>query len=106
MIERFESLSTFGQSTQKFQGSLRRAALLFVLLLVASLPAFGQLTTADILGTVTDASGAVVPNAQVTVTNQGTQEKRTTTSNASGDYLFSLLPPGHYSVQVTEKGFK
>jgi Carboxypeptidase regulatory-like domain/TonB dependent receptor len=106
MIERLETLSTFGQSTQKFQGSLRRAALLFVLLLVASLPALGQLTTADILGTVTDASGAVIPNAQVTITNQGTQEKRTTTSNASGDYLFSLLPPGHYSVQVKEEGFK
>ena len=46
------------------------------------------------------------PRAQVTVTNLGTQEKRTTTSNDSGDYLFSLLPPGHYSVLVKASGFK
>jgi Carboxypeptidase regulatory-like domain len=88
------------------QKGLRKAAMLFALLLVASLTAFGQLTTADILGTITDASGAVIPNAQVTLTNLGTQEKRTITSNSSGDYTFTLLPVGHYSVAVKAKGFK
>jgi hypothetical protein len=80
--------------------------MLFAPLLVASSLAFGQLTTADILGTVTDASGAVIPNAQVTLTNLGTQEKRTVTSNDAGDYTFTLLPVGHYSISVKSKGFK
>src|ERR1700732_3188574 len=62
--------------------------------------ALGQLTTADILGTVTDSTGAVVPNANVTLTNLGTNEKRTAQTNSSGDYSFTLLPVGHYSVTV------
>jgi hypothetical protein len=106
MIERFEKHSTFGQSTNKFQEVFRRATQLCGLLLIASLPAFGQLTTADILGTVTDGTGAVISDAQVTLINLGTQEKRTATSNASGDYTFTLLQPGHYSVLVKAAGFK
>lgn len=65
-----------------------------------------QLTTADILGTVTDASGAVVPNADITLTNLGTNEKRSSKSNNSGDYSFTLLPVGHYSIDVKAPGFQ
>src|SRR6202789_451796 len=65
----------------------------------------GQLTTADILGTVTDSTGAVVPNANVTLTNLGTNEKRTTLSNSSGGYSFALLPVGHYSITVKTTSF-
>ena len=54
--------------------------------LLFTIPVVGQLTTADILGTVTDSTGAVVPNATVTINNLGTNEKRTTQSNSSGDY--------------------
>jgi hypothetical protein len=68
--------------------------------------AFSQLTTADIVGTVTDATGAVVPNADITLTNLGTNEKRTTQSNGSGDYNFTLLPVGHYSLTVKAGGFQ
>jgi Carboxypeptidase regulatory-like domain len=106
MIERHDALKPFSQSTNKFQEVLRKVAMLCMLLLAVSLPALGQLTTADILGTVTDASGAVIPNAQVTLTDLGTQEKRTVTSNSSGDYTFTLLPVGHYSIAVKAKGFK
>ena len=49
-----------------------------------SVPATAQQTMGDILGTVTDTSGAAVPGAQVTVTNTGTQIERTTTAGASG----------------------
>jgi hypothetical protein len=77
-----------------------------VLLLLASRAAVGQLTTADILGTVTDTSGAVIPNAHVNLTDLDTQEKRSTVSNVSGDYSFTLLRPGHYSVTVQTSGFK
>jgi hypothetical protein len=78
-------------------------ALFFFLLTSA---AIAQLTTADIVGTSTDATGAVVPNASVTLTNLGTNEVRTTQTNGTGDYTFTLLQPGHYSVEVRAKGFK
>jgi len=74
--------------------------------LLFTIPVLGQLTTADILGTVTDSTGAVVPNATVTLNNLGTNEKRTTQSNNSGDYNFTLLPVGHYSITVKAPGFE
>jgi hypothetical protein len=67
--------------------------------------ALGQLNTADILGTVTDSTAAVIPNADVTLTNLGTNEKRRALSNSSGDYSFTLLPVGHYSIAVKATGF-
>jgi hypothetical protein len=88
-----------------FQGLRRPLAFLALLALVTS-AAFGQLTTADILGTITDATGGVVPNASVTLTNLGTNEKRSAQSNGSGDYTFALLPVGHYSIAVKAKGFE
>ncbi len=59
----------------------------------------------DIAGTVTDASGAVVPGANITVMNKGTGEVKRAVSNASGGYRVSLLPPGTYHVTVVETGF-
>jgi hypothetical protein len=76
------------------------------LLLLFSSAAFAQLTTADILGTVTDATSAVVPGANITLTNLGTNETRTGQSNSSGDYSFTLLPAGHYSITVKAGGFQ
>jgi hypothetical protein len=76
------------------------------LLLPAAPFATAQTTTADITGTVTDTSGAAIPNATVTITNLGTQEKQTAQSSGAGDYTFTQLGPGNYSIQVTEKGFK
>lgn len=65
-----------------------------------------QLSTADILGTVTDATGAVIPNATVTVTNKGTNATRTVTTDGSGNYDAALLPVGVYTVKVDLAGFK
>ena len=65
-----------------------------------------QVTTADIVGSVTDPSGAIVANATVTAKNQGTAVTRTTTTGSSGDYTFTLLPLGAYTVSVEAKGFK
>ena len=79
-------------------------ALICALLLAT--PAAAQLTTADILGTVTDAAGAVVPNAKVTVVNTATSVSRTLQTNGSGDYVFNLLPPGTYTVTVEAPSFK
>jgi hypothetical protein len=65
-----------------------------------------QVTTADILGTVTDSTGAVIPNASVTLLNLDTHDQRTATANGSGDYQFTLLPVGRYSVTIKAPGFK
>jgi hypothetical protein len=62
--------------------------------------------TARIKGTVTDPTGAVVPNVAVTVTNTQTGVVSTTTSNTSGDYIFPALPIGTYTINVTAPGFK
>ncbi len=62
--------------------------------------------TADIVGTVTDNSGSVVPMAKVTVKNVETNLMRTQQTDASGQYSFTLLPVGNYSITVEVKGFK
>src|SRR5580658_6235049 len=76
------------------------------LLLACSPPLLAQVSTADLLGTVTDPSGAVVPNAQVTLTNTATRQKRQAPTNPSGEYIFSLLQRGRYSITVNSPGFK
>jgi len=73
-------------------------------LLLQSL-AFAQVTTADIVGRVTDATGAVLPGATVTITNEGTRDVRSAPTNVSGDYVFNLLPIGTYAVKVELQGF-
>jgi len=66
----------------------------------------GQVTTADILGRVTDASGLVVQGARVMLINLDTNNTRTADTNEAGDFAFNLLPPGRYSVRVEKSGFK
>ncbi len=78
----------------------------FICLLVAAIvPVYGQ-TAGEIAGIVTDASGASIPNANVTVTNQGTNATRTTTTNEAGIYTFPSLVPGIYQVAVESEGFR
>ena len=79
---------------------------LALVLLLGTNIVLAQLTTADILGTVTDPAGAVVANATVSVQNLATREKRTTQTSASGDFVFNLLPPGQYTVTFESAGFK
>ena len=79
----------------------------FVTILALSFSATlrAQIDTGAIVGTVRDASGAAVPNASVILTNTATQEKQRTLTNASGEYQFTALRPGDYSVQVSAQGF-
>ena len=67
---------------------------------------FGQAVYGSIFGTVTDASGAAVPNATVTITNTGTNVSETTKSNESGNYNQTRLIPGTYRVKVEASNFK
>lgn len=92
------------------RGSFRLAApavsASFALALFAAAPAFAQQVTGDIVGTVTDGSGAAVPNAIVTVTNLGTHDVRRIPASSTGDYTASLLNSGDYSITVTAPGFR
>ena len=76
-----------------------------MLCLSLSLAAWGQ-DSASITGTVTDQSGAAVPNAQVTVSSLDRGINRPTTTNATGDYLVAGLPSGPVNVTVVASGFK
>ncbi len=88
--------------------ALFRCSLLavFVLLAVTIPFANAQTTFGSIVGTVSDPSGAAIGNTQVTLTNLGTSEKRTETTNSEGLYQFVNLPPGQYSVEIEKPGFK
>src|ERR1051326_7572312 len=67
---------------------------------------FAQSITGTILGTVQDSSGAVVSGAKITVTNAGTNQANTTSTNDSGYYEIPYLKPGEYDLQVSAAGFK
>jgi len=79
---------------------------LAVLIFLCGSASQAQQNTADIVGTVTDASGAIIPGATVTAVNTGTNISHTATSSSSGDYIFGGLQVGSYSVKVEAKGFK
>lgn len=79
---------------------------LCLLMLIFALNSGAQVTTADLLGTVTDPSGSSVPSANVIVKNLTTNAMSTTTTDSLGNYLVRLLPPGHYNIRVEQSGFK
>jgi hypothetical protein len=99
-----QTLKGTGQCTSKWE-QLTRWSVLAILLLF-SLPGVAQLSTADVLGTVTDPTGAIIPGASVTLLNTETRAARTVTTTSSGDYEFDLLPVGSYTVTVKAPGFK
>ena len=67
---------------------------------------FGQSVYGSVFGTVTDTTGAVVPGATVTVTDEAKGTVETVVSNGTGDYTVSHLVPDIYDVKVEAKGFK
>jgi carboxypeptidase family protein len=82
-----------------------RNPVLFVLLSSVAVAVHAQ-TLGSITGEVTDPSGAILPNAPVTVTNIATNASRSTTRNSAGIYLFPDLVPGTYQVKVEASGFE
>ena len=81
-----------------------RILILGVLVALASTMAWAQ--TGSIQGTVSDQTGAVVQNAEVTVKNLATNASRVATTSATGTYSVPNLPVGHYEVTVKKAGFK
>lgn len=82
------------------------AALLFCVCAMTRLACAQTAGEGSIQGTVSDASGAVIPNATITITNVSTGIKTTSTSSSAGFYSIAPVLPGTYRVEVTAKGFK
>ena len=78
-------------------------AMLFCILFSCSF-AFGQSATTSLHGTVKDPSGALVPNATVTITDKSVDKTLTTTTNGQGLYEFVHIAPAHYLIAVTAQG--
>jgi len=87
-------------------GRIARISLLLAAALLLSSAAFGQTYIGSIGGTVTDSSGAVVPNAVVTVTGIETGVAIKATTNTSGVYQFPSVQQGNYRLSATAAGFK
>ncbi len=99
-----------GVKKQTRRGSSGRSLLGFasiVLLLLGSASlARGQATTATMVGSVDDASGGAVPHATVQITEQSTGQQFTSQTNDGGNYEFTFLAPGTYTIKVTNQGFQ
>lgn len=75
------------------------------LLLAVAQTTGAQVTTSDILGTVRDTSGAMIPGAKVTLTLVDRQQVRTTVTNGTGEYTFAQLQNGTYAIAVEAAGY-
>ncbi|GGH03735.1 TonB-dependent receptor [Silvibacterium dinghuense] len=87
-------------------GRVRISFLILLCCLLAIPAAIAQSTQGIILGTVKDSSGAVVPNASVTLTNTDEGTTRNTTTDAAGSYHFEDVPAAHYAVAIELAGFE
>src|ERR1051326_8398730 len=85
---------------------LFRKLLFLCSLLLAAAILHGQTSTSEITGTVRDSSGAVIPGASVTATNESTGVTYKQTTTATGLYAFTSLPAGSYTLRSEMKGFK
>ncbi len=83
-----------------------RQVVLYFLAGFCVVQATAQTTSTEVLGTVTDSSGAVIPGARVTLLRVGTGERRLEATDSSGNYSFPLIEIGDYTVSVETSGFK
>jgi hypothetical protein len=78
----------------------------FLLAVLYISSAYAQAVSATLIGTVTDSSGGVVPNAKITIVEMNTGVAQTRETNSSGNYTFPFVPPGRYRVMAELTGFK
>src|SRR4051812_21563753 len=78
---------------------------LLLCLCVAGAFAQSNITSGEIKGTVVDANGAIIPGANIEITNVDTNFSKTVTSDGDGRFIGLLLPPGKYTVTATKSGF-
>ncbi len=97
-----------GRSAQHHHGWIGRALCLLLVLTAGAgfTPVLrAQVTSGSIFGSVQDATGALIPGATITATEPSKGVTRTTTASGTGTFSLPNLPPGTYTVQVTEPGF-
>ena len=108
--------SKMKESKERFASTVERgpvklfwpgiAMLLGMIVLGFSVTALGQAVNGNLLGTITDSTGAAVSGAKITVTEQDQNVSRSATTNDSGFYSFPDVPPGLYKVTAEKTGFK
>jgi hypothetical protein len=86
--------------------SRRHASFAVFFLLLFAAVAAAQTTSTEVLGTVADPSGAIVPSARITLLRVATGEKRVTMTDSAGNYSFPLIEIGEYTVTAEMQGFK
>ena len=97
----------FGSQIWRWGGwQMAMGPLAVLLLSVILLPMSHAQVTATLTGTVADQSGGVIPDAEVMLTNEATQENRVEQTNGAGLYAFPSLVPGTYDLKASAKGFK
>ncbi len=94
-----------GHMRNTFQFTLQPLGMVLALLICITVPGYGQVTSGDITGRITDSQGNVVPGATVAATNKGTGAVRTTTTDGGGEYTIAQLPAGKYDVTVEARTF-
>src|SRR5262249_10004100 len=77
-----------------------------ILMALSSLIVCGQVTTADLVGTIKDNTGAVVTSVRVSLTNDATGVVRSTVADDEGNYIFTSLQPGRYKLIAEAPGFR
>src|SRR6266496_1613408 len=88
------------------KASISQSLAFCLLVIVTAFEVFAQsASTGALTGTVTDPTGAVLPNATLTLRNNGTGQPLTAVTDPAGLYRFSLLPPGQYELRVEMAGF-
>ena len=93
-------------SIRSISSSIFRLLALVAVAALCTSPLLAQQTLGGITGEVTDASGSVIPNADVTIVGEQTGLTRTVKSNGAGEYLFVNLPIGTYTLTYTAEGFE
>src|SRR5580704_33072 len=102
-----KSFSVFQHKSRSIPVNASLPACLVLGLLFLFLPSWlGAQGLSGITGTVSDASGAVVPDAKVTVTNNATNVVHTAVTTSQGTYFITDLVPGAYTVKIEKDGFK
>src|SRR5437868_2609258 len=79
---------------------------LVLCLVVFANAAYAQSSNGSVVGTITDPTGSVIANANVTLVNNATSDKMTSPVSQSGEYQFLIVPPGEYTLTVEAQGFK
>lgn len=101
--------SGLSRSRGSFRSRVQLVSLALGLLwitLVCPVEVVAQSTTQSIQGLVTDASGAIIAGAKITITNEGTGVSSTVQTNATGNYTLPLVPVGNYDLRCEMQGFK